>query len=122
MKNRDYIKENKVEDILITVAELGHCALCDELGIRSYCNKHDEMDCKETILKWMEEEHNLYPLGTVLEIKGGRTLTGEINNKITGYYAGLYRNKNRIVINSVNINKPEIGIVFEKDDVIRILK
>lgn len=119
MKNRDYVKENKIEDVLITVAELGHCALCDKLGIREYCNKHDEMDCKETILNWMKEEHNIYPIGTILEIKD--EYIGRSDNKITGYYAGTYRNTYRLVTNSSNIHKPEIGVVFKKEDVVRIL-
>lgn len=115
MKNRDYVKENKIEDVLITVAELGHCALCDKLGIREYCNKHDETDCKETILNWMEEEHFLYPLGTILEVKSDY-------NRIIGYYAGNYNNQLRLVGNSVNIGEPSTGVNFKKEDVIRILR
>ena len=119
MKNRDYVKENKIEDVLITVAELGHCALCDKLGIREYCNKHDEMDCKETILNWMKEEHPLYPIGAILEVKSD--YIGNSNNRIVGYYAGNYNNQPRLVGNSVNIGKPSIGVNFKKEDVVRIL-
>lgn len=110
MKNRDYIKEKKIDDVFITVAELGHCALCDMLGIREYCNKHDEMDCKETILNWMEEEHNILPIGTIVEYEEDSYLP----KMRLGYYNGCAGNGNHWICSyKENIGKPGKGRVYD---------
>ena len=118
MKNRDYIKEKKIDDVLITVAELGHCALCDMLGIREYCNKKPNMDCKETILRWMEENHgDIFPLGTIVEYETGNIFP----TKCLGYYNGyIGENLHKICTYKKNVGKPEAGSSIPTDKIKKI--
>lgn len=112
MKNKDYVKENKVDEILEVVSDVGYCYLCSVIGCRKYCKEHPELNCKETMLKWTEEENkdDLFPIGTIVEYEEDSYLP----KTCLGYYNGNAGNNTHLICNyKENIGKSGIGHICD---------
>lgn len=126
MKNREYIIQNHLDDIIDSLTELGSCVLCGKIGCVEYCkSKNAPYSCEETFEAWLNMEHTdplIYPIGTIVEVK-----TAD-NKTLLGYYNGTDNNGNHYICSyKENIGKtdclvPMCTVRVHSNDVSKLIK